>query len=284
MADDSLPYVKNTSSNTALSTRVITPLRRSTPTAGRSSSNPRSSSATKLKTLSAEHQAQTANAGIRRSSSQRKRRQYENDNCHHLFKYFVDKDADDIAEEISAHDRRMNIHRSFTVDWRSTIGKLYENQDYDTLDLFRRCQDNVSLTNQLKRTNIKVPPHLIRYVDAHKAFINVEKRLRNIVYAAIKREPHLLDFISDWENLLLYFAENGDIPNQILEYPSLVAQLNSSLDMNDQGNILYVDLKDSRLARLMLHFVVKFYGCFYNVSYSYHLSADSTQIYDCICI
>ena len=272
-SDDSLPCIQNIPIPIS-SSRAITPSRGnlmipcSSP--GPSSdryhsnprSNPRSNSASKLKSLTSTYQAQISNNGVsNRSTSQRKRRQYENDNCHHLFKYIMNKDDIDTSDEANAQDR-MYTH----IGWRSTLGKLYESHDYETLELFRRCQDDISLNHQIRKKKISLPPHLMNYLDAHKSFLNIEKKLRNVVYASIKREPHLLGFIGDWEKILIHFAEFKDVPNQLYEYPSLSAQLNSTLDISEDGMVIFVDLRDSRLARLMLHFVVKFYGCNYNVS------------------
>jgi hypothetical protein len=200
----------------------------------------------------------------RRSSSSRRRRRAENDTTL----------ADSLQLDCSAvyEEYKKNFKQPLLVrDARSAMGKLFEKQDYETIDSFRRCQENLSLLSRQRA--ISIPAHVAKFVDAHKAFVRIDKKLRQLVCKALQREPHLLKFIEDLESVVIYFSEYLDLPEPE-SYHHLHSQLATPLACDAFGRMVCVDLNDSRLARLMLHTVVKFYSCSYLVGRLYTYLTD----------
>lgn len=259
------------------SARAVTPIvisgRSPTPTKNvRSSSVNRSNSASKSRNLEILQKAINLDTLKDRSLSQRRKNRQENENLLKFHNMLSMKDLDEGQnDDIDFLETTVFLRHNRTVNWRSTMGKLFDNQDYDTIDLFRRCQDTATLNQKLKSNRIKIPSHLLNCLEAHKAWINIEKRLRTIVYTSLRKEMHLLDFIQEVESIIVGYVMENFIP---CNNNKLFRQLESVFveSSNSDVQVLVINLKDSRLARLMLLMTCKFYGCHCQVCNTRHTS------------
>lgn len=230
----------------------------------RQSSAARCNSASKIRNLSkAIFEAQSSNnLNNRRSLSTRKQRQYENNNLYGVHKYMnydaknsIDE-SDEVIQDGDGFVSSILKKAIHTIDCRSTIGKLFDKQDIDTLEIIRKCKDFESLQNLKFHDNLNIPKHLSNWIEGHRAWLNIERKLRDVVYLALKKDKSLLSLISDIEQVLVHYAHTKAILD--VTQSNLNDHLDSEIKATDTG--IHFHLKDSRMIRLLLHTAAKFYG------------------------
>ena len=253
----------------ATKTRTVTPskivVRHSTPQ--RPISNPRSGSASKTRTTFDIQTVPHIDNNIRapsRSASRRKQRRWENQN---IFNHGInDVLAQELDEEEENDFRRKGRRMQFKVEWRSAFQELFEAKNAEALDAFRMCAEKCDKYSSNRR----------RYCSAAElSWINVEKKLRQIVVKAIVKNVDIMNFIVDLEKLLVaYYIEGNEL--NVREYigEALRTTLQRLPHVDDNGD-LSVQFVDSAFHRLLLHAICQFYGFKSSVSSVFILIALS---------
>lgn len=94
---------------------------------------------------------------------------------------------------------------------------------------------------------------------AEHAWMNVEKRLRNVTASVLMNDDRFSDFINASESIILYFQYH-QTPPPIENIPSAFSCcLRSSLSLNE-GRQLFVPLIDSSFHRLLFHAACQYHG------------------------
>jgi len=111
-----------------------------------------------------------------------------------------------------------------------------------------------------------------------QAWMNVEKRLRNVVGESLKRSEQFALFIDETESLLMYFALNQKLPSlhdtsmQLKEYLRSPIRIERREDLgkcqeegdgekNERSSLcLIFPLVDSSFCRLLLHATCQYHG------------------------
>lgn len=235
--------------------------RASTPT-------PRAHSASRVLISSINSVQTTATRAVSRNSSTRRVRRFENDNLFGL-SLILGKNL-----EIDGEDPGIvptDLGDSNFVD-------IMDTRNRDALDYYLSCADYGPCRDE-KRTRKK-------RTIAYEAWMNVEKRLRNIVSESLKKSEQFAVFIDATELILIYFACNltlppaTHIPTQLNEYLRSPIRLEecenvkkceesfNDMEFNDKPlfdkkrskKCLVFPLVDSSFCRLLVHAACQYHG------------------------
>lgn len=223
---------------------------------------PRSNSAPKGKINNltrAVHDAQNANMFEAKCVSQRKQRQWRNNNLMGLPQFiniFLESRHELDNSERENPEQMLNSS-SFVLDYKSPIGQLLEDEEKETLELFRSCKDEYLLPRSYFKSFKNISANL-QMNTCEKAWINIEKKLRVTSLAAMMKDSQYIIFIGAVELLLLSFVKTFAITNDIVQ--SMDPFISSPIIIDVNRKSLAICVKDSSLLRLLLHTACQFYG------------------------
>jgi len=228
------------------------------------------------------YEAQSCNRAM--STSRRKQRQWENNNCldMYLSRRKNRKNQDEEGGEEEEEEEEGASRFMLRVDWRSTFSKLFAKENVDALELIRKCAESGDNTKcrsvvqqHSKRRMLSVGA--AEWRDAEVAWLNVEKRLRGVVAPALKKSVELSDFVLALQVVLSFFSDTQTAPPVAFVPIALSRYLRAPLELSKSTSSsappsLVVSLVDSSFHRLLLHATCQFYGF-----RSRSMEASSTQ-------
>lgn len=253
--NDSLQPIRSvsTGSNRAttpskIAVRNTTPQRNSTPL--------RFGSANKERELSKlAFDVDVLNRHPSRSISRRKQRQWDNKNLFGL--ELMDKNGM-YNESLDKDEQNFHQRYAFKVDWKSKFGELFKHKNHNELESFRTCRDITAPSE----TNINISHKRIRndeWRDAELAWLNVEKRLRSVLFRSLLNSEQFRSYVESLEIVILSFLET----DTLLDHSAVPLPLSSCLlrpmVVNTSGAV-ELSLQDSPFHRLLLHATCQFYG------------------------
>ena len=243
--------------------------RSGTPTGiGRPASAPRSSSASckVTKLAQATFEAQSANASLKRHPSRRRVRRWENANL-----LLGEAGLSLSMAQLELEDEEAPEGRGYgiVVDMPSCFRKLFLDENASALEAFRACAEGLSSKSGPSQ-------HQASLSVSQRAWMQVERRLRQVVRRVILSQPETHAYCRGLEMLLVCLAHSGALPEPEMMPEALRALLvarpsvdsffpseDKSVGESEGGVIgreLTLHLADSSFHRLLLHAVCQFYG------------------------
>ena len=239
--------------------------RSGTPTGiGRPASVPRSSSASKVTKLAqATFEAQSANASLKRHPSRRRVRRWENANL-----LLGEAGLSLSMAQLELEDEEGGEGRSYgiVVDMPSCFRKLFLDENVLALEAFRACAES-----QLPAKS-GLSQHQASLSVSPRAWMQVERRLRQVVRRVILSQPETHAYCRGLEMLLVCLAHSGALPEPEMMPEALRSLLVARPSVDNfgasegegeggvLGRELTLHLADSSFHRLLLHAVCQFYG------------------------
>jgi len=161
---------------------------------------------------------------------------------------------------------------AFKVDWRSKFADLFECKNEEALEHFRTCKD---ITNAINNLNSRGQKRIRNdeWREAEIAWMNVEKKLRLLLFRSIVDSEAFRSYVQALEIVLLSLVETKKLPSHSMLPSQLTDVLRSNLLVDEDGNAQLL-FKDLPFHRLLLHATCQFYGL---KSQSYYGKCNKSQ-------
>jgi hypothetical protein len=221
------------------------PVRNSTPQ--RATSNPRNISAGKTRLAAALSETEVHRA-TSRSASRRKQRRWENQNI------FSPEVNDILMQGLEDEENHVRIRKPlFKVEMRSAFRELFEPKNAAALETFRMCAESLVTQEKANQKHLSC---------GEKAWLRVEKRLRQILIESVGKNVDIIAFIADLEELITTYVKQEEIDESYEKRidSKVLASLLIRVPSISPENELEVELKDSAFHRLLLHSVCQYHG------------------------